>query len=102
MNNRVVICRLLSKNAVASDKTKVVMLADDQAKFGEAWAEASSCQEIVDGVLNLVSLIQSIRCYSYEAIALLRSLHSVRYFQNVCENAGELLSIEGIYLCSND
>ena len=68
-------CRLLSKNAVASDKSKVVLLTDDSARFGEAWAEPTTCQEIIDGVLNFVALIQATRGYSYEAIALLRSLH---------------------------
>ena len=48
---------------MASEKSKVVLLSDNQAKFGEAWAEAGSCHEIVEGVLNLVSLILATRWY---------------------------------------
>ena len=74
---------MLSKNAVASEKSKVVLLADDQARFGEDWAEAFG------GGPNYIFLVMATRWYSYEAIALLRSLHSVRCFQNVCDNIGE-------------
>ena len=59
---------------MASDKTIVVMLNDDLARFREAWADAFSCHEVVEGVLNLVSLVQATHWYSYEEIALLRAL----------------------------
>ena len=96
MTITIIFVRLLSKNAVVSEKSKVVLLAiDQQARFGEAWAEASSCQEVVEGVLNYISLVMAMRWCSYEAIALLRSLHLVRYFQNVCDNAGcELVTFQ--------
>ena len=47
-------------------------MADDQVRFGEAREEAS-CQELVEGVLNYISLVMAILWYSYQAIALLVS-----------------------------
>ena len=81
----------LSKNQYVTDKPKSVMFDthNEQATFGHKWTEASTCWEVMDGVFNILNAVYQIRPYSYEAHAICRGLHQVRYFFNVSTGPAE-------------
>ena len=57
------------------------------AQVGCKWEEAETLYELVDGVKNYVGAIHMIRGFSYEALALDRALHQIRYFARPAETA---------------
>ena len=80
---------LLNKNAHLCDQDKVIMMSSNTAKFGAKMEDASDTFELVEAVLNYLACTYMIRCYSYEGIALVRGLHNVRYFFNVCSSEAQ-------------
>ena len=76
---------LLGKNAHLCDQDKMVMMStsSNSTKFGAKMEDANDTYELMEAVLNYLSATYMIRSYSYEAIALVRALHHVRYFYNV-------------------
>ena len=63
------------------DKNKSLLFDKDSESFssGYKWQEAGTVWDIVDAVFNLTNSLHMIRPYSYEANALGRGLHQVRY-----------------------
>ena len=76
---------LLNKNAHLCDQDKMVMMStsSNTTKFGAKMEDANDTFELVEAVLNYLAATYMIRSYSYEAIALVRALHHVRYFYDV-------------------
>ena len=80
---------LLNKNAHLCDQDKVIMMSSNTAKFGAKMEDASDTFELVEAVLNYLACTYMIRNYSYEGIALVRALHHVRFFFNVCSSEAQ-------------
>ena len=55
--------------------------------------------EVMDGVMNYVAAIHLIRGYSYEAIALLRALHQIRFFNRPAEKEKKPEKKQVISIC---
>ena len=80
--------RLLSKNgAPGSEPEFVFSFASTDTSAGSSnktfkserdWKGPEDCFDVMDAVLNFTSLCYMIRPWSYEHIALLRSLHECR------------------------
>ena len=89
-----VTCKSLSSNnaAICGEKKMQYSLKpteEDETILlgGRGYVECKTVFEIVDSVMNLVAIIHQVRPYSYEAIALLRALHHMRFYYGVTSEA---------------
>ena len=85
---------LLGKNADISLKdAKVMKIDDDKVSYSRSWASPESVSEIAEAVQNYVSLVYYTRCYSYEAIAISRSLHDSGWLLGAVSSEKEQLDL---------
>ena len=85
---------LLGKNADISLKdAKVMKIDDDKVSYSRSWASPESVSEIAEAVQNFVSLVYYTRCYSYEAIAISRSLHDSGWLLGAVSSEREQLDL---------
>ena len=87
--------RLVTTKALASHncgalgeremKYKMQATDDDETYLvgSRNYVDCKTCWEVIDSIWNLVDVLHIIRPFSYEAIALLRCLHHVRYYYGV-------------------
>ena len=73
------------KRELSVTKSKKGAIATINPKF----EEPETLWEVVDGVKNYLAATYMIRPYSYEALALDRVLHQVRYFARPVENCAD-------------